>query len=172
MSANHISTSEDSSRDARATQPEPASDASSIGGSAALISFFVIISRITGFVRTWAMAFALGSTMLASSYQVANNLPNMLYEMVVGGMLVTAFLPVYMSVKSKLGERGGNEYASNLLSLTVIILGLVALVCTLFAPALIYTQSFMSDQGTMGDADTSSSAFSRCKSCSTACRPS
>lgn len=152
MSANHISTSEDSSRDARATQPEPASDASSIGGSAALISFFVIISRITGFVRTWAMAFALGSTMLASSYQVANNLPNMLYEMVVGGMLVTAFLPVYMSVKSKLGERGGNEYASNLLSLTVIILGLVALVCTLFAPALIYTQSFMSDQGTMGDA--------------------
>ncbi len=124
----------------------------SIGRSAALISFFVIISRITGFMRTWAMAFALGSTLLASSYQVANNLPNMLYELVMGGMLVTAFLPVYVSTKEKLGEKGGAEYASNLMSITFIILGIVALICTIFAPTLIYTQSFMSDQGTMNDA--------------------
>ncbi len=128
------------------------SDVANVGSSAALISFFVIISRITGFMRTWAMAFALGSTMLASSYQVANNLPNMLYELVVGGMLVTAFLPVYVSVKDRLGVKGGNEYASNLLSLTFIVLGFVALLCTIFAPALIYTQSFMNDQSTMGDA--------------------
>ncbi len=156
MSGEHISTSEDNAQKARAgkraAQAEPSADASAIGGSAALISFFVIISRITGFVRTWAMAFALGSTMLASSYQVANNLPNMLYELVVGGMLVTAFLPVYMSVRNKLGERGGNEYASNLLSIVFIVLGLVALACTIFAPALIFTQSFMNDQGAMGDA--------------------
>lgn len=129
-----------------------ASDVANVGSSAALISFFVIISRVTGFMRTWAMAFALGSTMLASSYQVANNLPNMLYELVVGGMLVTAFLPVYVSVKDRLGVKGGNEYASNLLSLTFIVLGFVALLCTIFAPALIYTQSFMNDQSTMGDA--------------------
>ena len=44
-----------------------------IGGSAALISICTIVSRITGFARTWAMAFALGSTLLSSSYQVANN---------------------------------------------------------------------------------------------------
>ncbi len=42
-----------------------------------------MISRITGFARTWIMAFALGSTLLSSSYHVANGLPNMLYEMVV-----------------------------------------------------------------------------------------
>ena len=123
-----------------------------VGRSAMLISFFVIISRITGFMRTWAMAFALGSTMLASSYQVANNLPNMLYELVMGGMLVTAFLPVYMSVKQKLGARGGAAYASNLISITFVLLGAVALACTIFAPALIFTQSFMSDQETVEDA--------------------
>ncbi|MDO4443458.1 MAG: murein biosynthesis integral membrane protein MurJ [Slackia sp.] len=132
--------------------PSSQSTAASIGSSAALISFFVIISRITGFMRTWAMAFALGSTMLASSYQIANNLPNMLYELVMGGMLVTAFLPVYLSVKNRLGERGGNEYASNIMSIAFILLGSVALLCTLFAPALVFTQSFMSDQGNMDDA--------------------
>ena len=47
-----------------------------------LITLCTLGSRVTGLLRTWAMAFALGSTMLASSYQVANNLPNMLYELV------------------------------------------------------------------------------------------
>ncbi len=82
-----------------------------------------MISRVLGFVRTWTMAFALGSTLLSSSYQVANNLPNQLYELVMGGMLVTAFLPVYMSVKKKLGQQAGNEYASNLLTIVVVFLG-------------------------------------------------
>lgn len=123
--------------------------AKSIGGNAMLISLCVVASRITGFLRTWAMAFALGSTFLASSYQVANNLPNMLYELAVGGMLVTAFLPVYVSTKKRLGKEGGDAYASNLLTLTVMLLGIVAILCTIFSAQLIFTQSFMSDQATM-----------------------
>lgn len=124
----------------------------SVSSSAMLISICVIFSRITGFFRTWAMAFALGSTFLASSYQVANNLPNSLYELVVGGMLVTAFLPVYVSVKKKLGQEGANEYASNLLSLTILFLGIVSVLCMAFSAQLIYTQSFMSDQEQMSTA--------------------
>lgn len=123
--------------------------AQAVGGSAALISICVMISRITGFARTWAMAFALGSTLLSSSYQVANNLPNQLYELVAGGMIVTAFLPVYLSVKKKLGQKAGNEYASNLLTIVVVLLGIVSLVCMLFPGAIIYTQSFYSDQSEM-----------------------
>ncbi|MBQ9690738.1 MAG: murein biosynthesis integral membrane protein MurJ, partial [Eggerthellaceae bacterium] len=130
-------------------QRAPAQSAAEVGSSAALISIFVIISRITGFLRTWAMAFALGSTVLASSYQVANNLPNMLYELVLGGMLVTAFLPVYISVKEKLGQQHAHDYANNLLSITFVLLGSVAVLATLFAPQLIYTQSFMNDQESM-----------------------
>lgn len=121
----------------------------SVRKSASLISACVLLSRITGFMRTWAMAFAMGSTLLASSYQVANNLPMMLYDMVIGGMLVTAFLPVYVSVKKRLGDEGGNEYASNLLTLTVIFVGLVSLLCSIFAPQLIFTQSFLSNQENM-----------------------
>lgn len=122
---------------------------SDVQQSAALISACVLLSRITGFFRTWTMAFAMGSTLLASSYQVANNLPTMLYDMVIGGMLVTAFLPVYVSVKKRLGEKGGNEYASNLLTLTVLFVGAVSIVCSICAPQLIYTQSFLSDQSAM-----------------------
>ncbi len=120
-----------------------------VGASASLISICVIISRITGFARTWAMAFALGATFISSSYQVANNLPNMLYELVMGGMLVTAFLPVYLSVKKSLGEERGNAYASNLLTLVVLILGIASLLCMLFPSQVIFTQTFYSDQEEM-----------------------
>lgn len=123
--------------------------AESVGASAALISICVIISRITGFARTWAMAFALGSTFVSSSYQVANNLPNMLYELVMGGMLITAFLPVYLSVKKQLGDKRGNEYASNLLTIVVLLLAIVSVLCVAFSGQIIYTQSFYSNQDEM-----------------------
>ena len=137
---------------AKEEAPEPENAAAAVGASAALVSVCVMISRITGFARTWAMAFALGSTMLSSSYQVANTLPNQLYELVVGGMLVTAFLPVYLSVKKKLGQHASNEYASNLLTIVVVLLGVVSALCMLFPSAIIYTQSFYSDQAEMATA--------------------
>lgn len=121
-----------------------------IGTSAAIISICTIISRITGFARTWAMAFALGATFLSSSYQVANNLPNMLYELVMGGMLSTAFLPVYMSLKRNGGRQMSREYASNLLTIVVIGLGALSALCILFPAQIIYTQTFFSDQEEMG----------------------
>lgn len=136
-------------RRTRAAAPVATSPQKTAASSAALISVCVIISRITGFGRTWAMAFALGSTFVSSAYQVANNLPNMLFELVMGGMLVTAFLPVYVSTKKKLGERRGNEYASNLLTIVVLLLGAVSVLCMVFPAQVIFTQTFYSDQQEM-----------------------
>ena len=118
--------------------PDADARAESVGASAALISICVIASRITGFARTWAMAFALGSTFVSSSYQVANNLPNMLYELVMGGMLITAFLPVYLSVKKQLGRERGNEYASNLL--TIVARGSIGALCRLRRPGHLHPE--------------------------------
>lgn len=127
-------------------------DDEKLGRSAAIISVCTIISRVTGFARTWSMAWALGATFLSSSYQVANNLPNMLYELVMGGMLTTAFLPVYMSLKKNAGKKKSEEYASNLMTLVVLALGILAVLCMVFPSVVIYTQSFYSDQQTMGTA--------------------
>ena len=69
-----------------------------------------MISRITGFVRTWAMAFALGSTLLASSYTVANNLPNMLYELVAVSYTHLFASAVIAAVPAVLVFALGREY--------------------------------------------------------------
>ena len=118
-----------------------------VGRSQLLISVCVAISRITGFIRTWAMGLAMGTTLLSSSYQVACNLPNQLYELVMGGMLVTAFLPVYVSLRKREGEERANQYASTLMGIVLVFLGAVALLATLFAPQVVWTQMFFSPSG-------------------------
>ena len=118
------------------------SQEASVARSTAMMSALVIVSRITGFARTWAQAFAMGATVLASCYEVANNLPTQIYELVTAGMLVTAFLPVYVSVKRKLGRGGANRYVSNLVSIVTLITGAVTLVSFVFAAQIIWTQSF------------------------------
>ena len=115
--------------------------------SAALMSVLVVISRLTGFARTWAQAYAMGATVLASCYEVANNLPTQIYELVTAGMLVTAFLPVYLSVKKRLGQKGANDYVSNLTSIVVLLTGAVTLVSIIFAAQIIWTQSFSAAEG-------------------------
>lgn len=115
----------------------------SILKSTFVMSGAITLARLTGFVRTWAMAFALGNTVLASSYQIAFNVPNMLYELVAGGILTTAFLPVYLSVKNKQGDREAWRFASNLFNLALIALSAIVLLATVFAPQVIATQTFM-----------------------------
>ena len=139
-----------SERPASTVSPETESESdrqARVGRSQLLISVCVAISRITGFIRTWAMGLAMGTTLLSSSYQVACNLPNQLYELVMGGMLVTAFLPVYVSLRKREGEERANQYASTLMGIVLVFLGVVALLATLFAPQVVWTQMFFSPSG-------------------------
>ncbi len=118
--------------------------AKSVAKSTAMMSVLTLASRATGFIRTWAMAFALGNTMIAASYSLANNLPNMIYELVAGGVLSTAFLPIYLQQRNARSREDANSYASNLLSLVIVFLGVIALLASIFAPQVMVTQSLFS----------------------------
>mgnify|MGYP004456081127 CR=1 FL=1 len=121
--------------------PENPTD-SSVARSTALMTIATLGSRATGLIRTWAMAFALGNGLITSAYQVANNMPNVIYELVAGGLLAAAFLPVYLSQKERLGDEGGNAFANNLLNLAIVVLGALSILATVFAPQVIATQTF------------------------------
>lgn len=101
-----------------------------------------LLSRITGFVRMWATALALGATAISSSYNIANNVPNMIFELIAGGILSSLFIPTFMDVKKERGEKGAWRFASHVFNIFVLILGLVALLGTLFPEPFIWTQTF------------------------------
>lgn len=106
------------------------------------MSVATTLSRITGFARTWAMAYALGVTVLSASYQVANNIPNMIYELVAGGTLSSVFIPLFIERIQRDGKDEAWRFASTVLNITVLALGLVALVGTLFPEPFVRTQTF------------------------------
>ena len=88
------------------------------------------------------MAFALGNTFVTSAYQIANTLPNAIYDLVAGGLLGAAFIPVFLLQKEKFGQEGGNRFAGNILNLTIVVMGLLSILATVFAPQVVATQTF------------------------------
>jgi putative peptidoglycan lipid II flippase len=104
------------------------------------MSVSTAISRITGFIRIGAMAAALGNTFFASSYQAANNLPNLIYELVAGGVLSSMFIPIFLEQIQREGDESASHLASTVFNLTMIALGGVALIATLWPYPFIKTQ--------------------------------
>ncbi|MDO8880731.1 MAG: murein biosynthesis integral membrane protein MurJ [Coriobacteriia bacterium] len=113
----------------------------SIARSTASMSASTLISRITGFIRTWAMAYALGVTAIADSYDIANNLPNMVFELLVGGVLSSVFIPLFLERKQHAGEEDAWRFASYVLNIIVLVLGAVALIATLWPDPFVRSQT-------------------------------
>jgi len=94
-----------------------------------------ILSRLTGFVRALLAVAVLGTALLADTYNVANTMPNILYNLLVGGALTAIFVP--QLVRSFSDEDGGHAFASRLVTTISGILLALVVVGVVFAPALV-----------------------------------
>ena len=100
-----------------------------------IMAIGTILSRITGFIRALLAVAVLGTTLLADTFNVANTMPNILYNLLVGGALTAIFVP--QLVRSFSDEDGGHGFASRLVTtISLILLALVA-IGVVFAPALV-----------------------------------
>ena len=100
-----------------------------------IMALGTIISRITGFIRGILIVAVLGTALLADTYNVANTMPNILYNLLVGGALTAIFIP--QLVRSFDHEDGGDGFASRLITTISIILFVLVAVGMYFAPALV-----------------------------------
>ncbi|QGG95225.1 murein biosynthesis integral membrane protein MurJ [Actinomarinicola tropica] len=106
-----------------------------IGRATALVSVLNLTSRATGLLRVVAMSAALGATALGDTYQAANLVSNILFELLAGGLLSAALVPTFVD----LVDRGRREDAARLGG---ILLGaaLVALTAVVAAALLLADQ--------------------------------
>jgi len=65
-----------------------------IGRAAALIGGITVIARVVGFGRQLVFAHTVGSHCLGTAYATANQVPNIIYDIVLGGALTSAIVPV------------------------------------------------------------------------------
>ncbi|HWG93430.1 MAG TPA: murein biosynthesis integral membrane protein MurJ [Mycobacteriales bacterium] len=93
-------------------------------------------SRLTGFLRTAVIASAIGVTGIGNAYGVANTAPNIVYELLLGGILTAVVVPLLVRA-AKDDPDGGQAYAQRLLSLVVVGLGAAAVLLVLAAPLVV-----------------------------------
>jgi peptidoglycan biosynthesis protein MviN/MurJ (putative lipid II flippase) len=65
-----------------------------IGRAAALIGGITVVARVVGFGRQLVFAHTVGSHCLGTAYATANQVPNIIYDIVLGGALTGAIVPV------------------------------------------------------------------------------
>jgi putative peptidoglycan lipid II flippase len=103
------------------------------------MSLGTALSRVTGLVRVAAMTYALGvtGTRLADTYNLANTTPNIVYELFLGGILTSVFVPVLIETR----ERRRSD-VSSLVSVSLLALGLVSVVAAIGAPLVMRIYTF------------------------------
>ena len=65
-----------------------------IAHGATIVATLTILSRVLGLVRTLVFSQTVGATCLGTAYITANQVPNLLYELILGGALTSAMIPV------------------------------------------------------------------------------
>jgi len=97
------------------------------------------LSRLTGLGRVVALAFALGVTesRVADSYNIANTLPNVLFELVLGGVLSSVFIPVLVAELRTHDHDEAWRSVSALVTASLALLVAVTVATVLAAPAIV-----------------------------------
>ncbi|WP_328495248.1 murein biosynthesis integral membrane protein MurJ [Streptomyces sp. NBC_00414] len=110
--------------------------ASGLLKSSAVMAAGTMVSRLTGFVRSALIVAALGVGLLGDTFQVAYQLPTMIYILTVGGGLNSVFVPQLVRAMKE-DDDGGEAYANRLLTLVIVVLGALTALAVFAAPLLV-----------------------------------
>ncbi len=114
--------------------------------AAGTMAVATLVSRVTGLLRTIVLAAALGVGLVNDAYNTANTLPNIVYELLLGGVLTSVIVPLLVHAQER-DRDGGVAYAQRLS--TVAIAGLVVVTAVAVAVAPLLTALY----GIQGDPD-------------------
>ncbi len=123
-----------------------------IARAAVLIGAITIVSNIVGFGRQLVFAHTVSATCLGTAYATANQVPNIIYDIVLGGALTSVLIPVLAGPAARrLAEVPGtgpaavapgsaqgqaSQIASAMLSWTVLLLTPVSVIVAVAAQPL------------------------------------
>lgn len=104
--------------------------------AAGILMIAMFLSRILGFVREQVMTGKFGQTYITDAYFAAFTVPDLLYNLLVGGALSAAFIPVFSGYLAQEQEEEGWRVASTVINLSIILLAIGIIFGMLFTPVL------------------------------------
>ena len=105
----------------------------SILASSAVMAAGTVVSRMSGFVRSALLAAALGVSLHADLFNIANTIPTMLYILLAGGIFNAVLVPQLVRAQ-KNDPDGGAAYTNRVVTLAALFLGVVTVALVVAAP--------------------------------------
>jgi len=133
---------------------EPAQDTGMIqrvkvARASSIISGALMLSSILGLVQTFLFTYVFGGGPAGDAYLQAYLIPNLIYTVVAGGALSSAFIPVFSEYSvGRKDDKTAWHIASSSLNLSVVAMITFSVVGFFLAPVLvpIYSHGFKSDE--------------------------
>lgn len=105
--------------------------------STAVVSFFTLLSRITGFVRDVLVARFFGASLLTDAFYVAFKIPNFMRRIFAEGSFSLAFIPVLNEVKTQQNKQALRHFINHVFGCLLVVLLMVVALLELLAPGVI-----------------------------------
>lgn len=135
-------------------QPQTASD-SDVVRSTGSMAIATLFSRLTGFLRTVLITATLGGA-IASAFNTANTLPNLITEIVLGAVLTSLVVPVLVRAEKEDPDRG-EAFIRRLFTLAATLLGSITILAIIAAPLL--TRVMLDEEGQVNLVQSTSFAY-------------
>ena len=101
------------------------------------ISAATVLSRVTGYARWSVQAAVLGTGLVANAYAASYLLPGLTYELFMGGIMYSIFIPVLVERLTTQGDEDARNLTNALFTIVIPLLALVTLLGIVFADPLV-----------------------------------
>ena len=108
-----------------------------IARAAALITLGNLLSRLLGLARESVVAGLFGTSVVTSAITTAATVPTMLYDLIVGGAVSAALIPVFAQYAASEDPKAANDLGRAVGSIAALVLAVLAAasaVLVVFAP--------------------------------------
>ena len=106
--------------------------------AALVVMFFFVLSRITGLAREIVLGAQFGTTAEYDAYLAAFRIPDMLFLLVAGGALGSAFIPTFSAYWLKTDKAEAWLLFSRVLNLVTLVLTMAAALAAVFAVPIVH----------------------------------
>lgn len=113
-------------------------------GAAAIVMSSIIFSRLTGFLREMLIPAMIGVNAVSDAYNLAFKVTGLMYDLLVGGAISAALIPVLSGYLTKKDEENGWKAVGTFINVVMVAMVFVCFAGVIFAPQLVAIISWKS----------------------------
>lgn len=108
-----------------------------IARATGIVMFAFILSSLVGVAHQVVITDAFGTSAALDSFNAANRITELLFNLVAGGALGSAFIPVFTGFLTRGDKRGAWRLASGVVNVVFLVLIAVSILAWIFAPWIV-----------------------------------